>query len=233
MKKLNKTTIYIHLIILAFVLLFNGCVGDDKFTIKGKLLTSCERPEPASGYQLLLTFNYGVNSKFEQIATTTNTDGSFEFTYEKKFPHGEMFINGRQSNGLGTINYLNGIPVGRNLDIGNLYSGINSCALIKIKTIRQTSQKDTVFYNKVAGQNIFKNYITGPFDDGQILDTLFYRNVQFYDLANYRSYSESSPSGALFPFKLSNQTKIYYAKIVGSQFDIICFKYNIYEVFVE
>lgn len=73
-------------ILTSCALVLNGCRKDngDKFTIKGKFLNSCDNPTPVSGHQLFLSFSYGINNRFEQIAATTQSDGSFEFAYDKK-----------------------------------------------------------------------------------------------------------------------------------------------------
>jgi hypothetical protein len=230
MKKLiNTTSIFTTLISISFAIFLNNCSKDneEKFTIRGKLLNSCDKPEPVSGHQIFLGFSYGINNKYESIGAITNADGSFELTYEKKNAMGEMAISGRQGNGLGTRNYLFGIPIGRDLEVGNLYIENNFFAIIRVNTKRVTTSNDTIFYSLIAGTNDFSKFLVGPFTDNQLFDTAIYHNAQFFDLDMEKNYQ--SKSHAYFPWKLNTTGKI---KEIWALHEP-CKKYNYYDLLIE
>jgi hypothetical protein len=211
MKNTVKTrSIFTIITIMIFALFLSNCRKDngEKFTIRGKLLNSCDNPEPVGGHQLFLEFSYGINNKYEQIAATTSADGSFEFTYEKKNAMREMTISGRQANGSGTLNYVFGIPIGRNLEVGNIYSESNFYRVITIKSIRVTSKEDTIYYG-LNNRGIFTKLITGPFNQNQIIDTLNGRTPHFYDLTNYNAYSPLT-NAIGYAYKLNSANTIQY-----------------------
>jgi hypothetical protein len=230
MKNTVKTrSIFTIITIMIFAIFLSNCRKDngEKFTIRGKLLNSCDNPEPVSGHQLFLEFSYGINNKYEQIAATTNADGSFEFTYEKKNAMGEMTISGRQANGLGTLNYLFGIPIGRDLNIENLYIENNFFAIIRVNIKRITTSDDTIFYSLISGTNNFSKFLVGPFTDNQLFDTVMYHNAQFFDLAKEKYYQ--TKSHAYFPWKLNTTGKI---KEIWAMHEP-CKKYNFYDLVIE
>jgi hypothetical protein len=233
MKKIEKVTILNIVIIVSSIMLLNSCQKDEnegKFTIKGKLLNSCDKPEPVNGHQIFLEFSYGINNKYEQIAATTLADGSFELKYEKKNAMGEMTISGRQTNGSGTLNYLFGIPIGRDLDIGNLYLSNNFTAFVRINTKRNTSMSDTLYYKR--GKNfVFETSLIGPFNQNQIIDTLVFRNTQFYDIDNISAYrGDGSFPSFNYPYKIGLNSKESFA---SNNLFQPCSNQNFYNLIIE
>jgi hypothetical protein len=200
------------------------------------LLNSCNNPEPVAGHQLFLEYRQGFNSqKYESIGAVTDEDGIFEFVYEEKFTTNDLEIRGHKPTNAGSMSFVIGIPLGRDIHVGNTYLNTNCYSIVKINPKRPTTSNDTIYYRitSVAGRPVFSKYVAGPFAAGQIIDTITYRIPQFYDLQNYKRYTNQSPSGAYYPYRLSNSIKDNYAQLIGKPFDEICFKYNEYEIMIE
>jgi hypothetical protein len=202
-----------------------GCelINDNtEYTIRGQLLQSCDNPTPVSGVKLILDYDCNCNSSKILQEIYTDADGKFEFKY-KSVNGNDIVIRGNQANGLGTINYLFGIPINKDLDVGNLYSSNNFFAVLKIVNKRQSTKNDTIFYD-VYGSANFRRFIVGPFIENQILDTIMFRNTQFFDKVNdNRIYKNNG--FASYNYKIGQKGREVYAD--GSHF-IVCTKYNEY-----
>lgn len=232
MTKQMKLLIFTGCSLVASALLFNGCKrgeNDDTYTIKGKLLYSCEKPDPVSGAELYLGYNYGINNKYEEIGTTTNSDGSFEITYKDRSNLGELVIGGKKLNGTGSLEYLFGIPRWKDLNIGNLYAADNYTVYVVIQPKRATTAKDTLFYNMSA--EVFKDYIVGPFAENQVMDTLVYRYAQFFDIENKEKYRHDGAFPlAAFIYKIGHNGKTQYA---SNESFLPCSDNNYYRLLIE
>lgn len=176
------------------VILFVGCnpfnEDNKEYSIKGTLLQSCDNPTPVTGVKLILDYDCNCSSSKILQEVYTDSEGKFEFNY-KTVAGNDIVIRGTQANGGGTKNYLFGIPINKDLDIGNLYNNDNFFAIVKLEVSRPTSLNDTLFYDEYGAGN-FRKSLLGPFNNGLILDTLRYRNAQFYDLDNKQYYKNIS-----------------------------------------
>lgn len=206
------------------VILFVGCnpfnEDNKEYSIKGTLLQSCDNPTPVTGVKLLLDYDCNCSSSKILQEVYTDSEGKFEFNY-KTVAGNDIVIRGTQANGGGTKNYLFGIPINKNLDIGNLYNNDNFFAIVKLEVSRPTSLNDTLFYDLFGAGNYRKTLI-GPFTNGLILDTLNFRNTQFFDLNNINIYKNNS--SATYSYRLGLKGKTIYA---GGMFSA-CLKYNYY-----
>jgi hypothetical protein len=114
----------LSIILIIYVVLFCGCerINNDKeYTIKGQLLQSCDNPIPVSGVKLILDYDCDCNASKILTETFTDANGKFEFKYKSVLGN-DIIISGSQPNGGGTKNYLFGIPINKDLDIGNLFN---------------------------------------------------------------------------------------------------------------
>ncbi|MBU3663981.1 MAG: hypothetical protein FGM41_12405 [Bacteroidetes bacterium] len=220
-------------VITFLLLIISGCRrpnNDDNFyTVTGKFIQSCDNPVPVAVHSLMLAFTYNSNGKYAEIPCTTLEDGSFSFTYEKEAIMGELAIRGSQINGQGTLNYMYGIPKERNIDFGNLYAGLNFSAIVMVKLSRISTPEDTIYHHQISS-NKFSKINFGPFSDKQILDTVYYRAVQFYDINNFSKYINKS-GGPLYAYKFSKYGGVLYTSNY-SDFKI-CYKFNNYEIEIK
>jgi len=195
-------------VITFLLLIISGCRrpnNNDNFcTITGKFLQSCDNPVPVSGHSLMLAYTYNSNGKYAEIPCTTLEDGSFSFTYEKAAIMGELVIRGSRANGQGTLNYMYGIPIGKNLNIGEIYQKNNFFAIARLKPQRPTNSMDTLFYGFENGK--FRSFVVGPFSENQEIDTTFVRNAQFYDFNNSSKYQKKSHS--YYAWKLGENGRV-------------------------
>ena len=170
---------------------------------------------------------YNCDCNASKILTETFTDanGKFEFKY-KSVAGNDIVISGSQPNGGGTKNYLFGIPINKDLDVGSLYSSNNFFSLVKILVSKQTSDKDTLYFDEYGAGN-FRQFVVGPFTSGQVLDTITYRNAHFYDIANQRNYKHISH--AFYSWKLGVKGKYNDIWSIHQP----CLKYNEYLIEIK
>lgn len=213
----------LSIILIMYVVLFCGCERINKeYTIKGQLLKSCDNLTPIENVKLILDYDCNCNASKILTETFTDANGKFEFKYKSVLGN-DIVIRGKQPNGLGTVNYLFGIPINKDLDIGTLYKDSSFFAILKIVQKRQSTYNDTIFYDVFRSAN-FRKFVVGPFVENQILDTIAFRTTQFFDKINDRRiYSNNgSPS---YTYKIGKNGKESYAD--GSHFTT-CTKYNEY-----
>ncbi|MDP3928060.1 MAG: hypothetical protein Q8R57_03470 [Bacteroidota bacterium] len=183
---LSSKSILLFLVPLCFLIF--SCKNEDTetITIKGKLLKSCENPSPLVGHALVLTYSYNVNGKEDVIQSVTNSNGSFEFKYEKKVVMSNLALREDQTIGYGYFTYLNNIETKKNLDIGTLYNNDFLLVKIRINAQRVTSIEDTIYYDFKS--NKFNKFIVGPFIENQLLDTIFGRTTMEYNKLNKHKF---------------------------------------------
>lgn len=218
--KTISTTGLLSVSLCFFIFAFSNCKKDtEQFTVKGYLLQSCNNSEPVSGVTLQLTYPCKAcpYAQTDFGSFTTRADGSFEFTYTSAKRVNELIISGTQRNGLGTLNYVYGIPINTTVNLGNVYATENFYALVKLNVQRPTSLADTIYYLKEANLLL---PIIGPFTQGQVIDTLIYRNTQFYDKQNVKNYR--NVPNAIITYKMGERGQ--YTN-TGGLFDE-CVKYN-------
>jgi len=161
--------------LLAAVLLFTSCTKEPgaQYTIKGKLLKSCDNSAPVVGQNLVLEKYDKDNGKTEIISSaTTDENGAYSLSYSAVGKKSYVNLNVLPQSGLGS--YLENIPIDEDMDI-NIYARDNYFYIIKIKTDKPYTNQDTLFYMQSAIEN---GYIVGPFTDNQVLDTIVKTNAQ-------------------------------------------------------
>lgn len=171
------------------VFLFTACPKQqdtisEQYTITGTIVKSCNNPTPLSNFQLVLNYACGCTSAKVLQTVYTDINGNFSFSYSSVASN-SLVIQG--DNGTVFIDYLAGIPINRNLNIGTIHSDSNFFSLLKVNPQRQTTVNDTIYYQKYG--NAFLRYAIGPFIAGQVIDSITYFNYEFYDLNNYRIYN--------------------------------------------
>lgn len=224
MKKI--TTIILFLVFYTITMSSCKQVNEkQEYTIKGTLLQSCENSLPVGGIRLILDYDCDCNASKILAESFTDVNGKFEFKYST-VPGNDIIISGIQPNGGGTKNYLFGIPINKDLDIGNLYSNDNFFAIVKLNVLRSTNSFDTLFYD-LFGSGNYRKTIIGPFTNGLALDTLVFRNTQFYDVNNERIYI--SNSSASYSYKVGANGNTNFA---GGMFQT-CLKYNYFTIEIK
>jgi hypothetical protein len=153
--------------------IFFGCTKDtgEQYTIKGKLLKSCDNPEPIVGQNLILEkYTDGGRSKYETIGTTTTDEnGIFSIKYSSVGASSALNLKPQE----GSYSYLANIPTDVNIE-ENVYTKDNFFYIIKIKTTNAYTEKDTLFYTLGSDTQ----YLVGPFTDNQAIDTVVKSNRQ-------------------------------------------------------
>jgi hypothetical protein len=161
--------------------------NQQQYTIKGKLINDCENTSPIKDFYLhISSIGYVTITGLEVGPVITQADGSFEFKYKHTKFTKNLLLNANGNAGSTYQDFMVGIPVNQNIDIGDVYMKNNMYAVIKIKTERITSSADTLFYNLNDYRNNKSsiNYVVGPFIDNQLIDTLVFYSVQIYDNTN-------------------------------------------------
>ncbi|HYG16425.1 MAG TPA: hypothetical protein VEC12_11780 [Bacteroidia bacterium] len=213
--------------ILFIVAAATACKKDgDKYTVKGRLLKSCDNPVPVKNFTVYLYNDYKSSSNTcnsGQIATaTTNENGEFELSYEKTCSSGKISLEYDVS--FSSTALVDGIEPKKDYDLGDIYKMDNGFYTVKIKTNQAYTSSDTLFYditNKGPNDSNYQ-YVIGPFVDGATMDTLF---KSVYKDLNYVSGGSVTNSAIKWIFK-SNQT-VYAKSRQPQQFYIEpCKKYN-------
>lgn len=212
--------------LLCSLLLFSECRKDRNiYTLKGRLVTSCDDPTPLAGEELYISATGGNSTE----SFITDSEGRFTLTYEDTWELEYIAIKGSQRNGHGSLTYLSHIPMEKNLDVGTIYFRDNYFFLGRISVQRPTSQQDTVFYD-YSNLTGFKKFVTGPFQDGQVVDTFTSRAARIYD----KDYpiSATSPPKALpgMMYKIGSTGKTVYTEDDDPE---VCTRYNYFDFVVE
>jgi hypothetical protein len=209
----------LFLIVLAAIIIASfGCNKDSdvKYTIKGKFTRSCDDTTPISRFNLILYLENIDAKESKTIATTTtNERGEFTFQYST-VPNSNSSIGVSTENG--RVTYLHNIPKNRNFE-ANIYAQENYFYIIKIKTDKPYTTKDTLFYLENANN---KNFILGPFYNNQVLDTVVLSAPQFWaDGAN-----ETPTTYIGYSWKLGSEYNIGAQNYIVSMNLTPCKKYN-------
>lgn len=188
------------------VFLFTACPKQqdtisEQYTITGTIVKSCNNPTPLSNFQLVLNYACGCTSAKVLQTVYTDINGNFSFSYSSVASN-SLVIQG--DNGTVFIDYLAGIPINRNLNIGTIHSDSNFCSIIKINPQRQTSIMDTIYYRKYG--NTYLKYMVGPYSSNQVLDSFFYFGFEFYDVNNTKIYNYMP--GYEYDWKLGNSGNV-------------------------
>ncbi|MBU3661636.1 MAG: hypothetical protein FGM41_00350 [Bacteroidetes bacterium] len=164
-------------ILFAFLLLNliqTGCKRDDSqvYTISGKVVKSCDNPIPISNLAFeLWYYSDGKRDNAQKGTGVTDANGNFSINYSST-PGG---FNSRleliTSNGpFGQKPLLSMIPQNKNLEAGNIYTDTNYFLNVIIRTEKNYTDKDTLFFSIANGVK-FK-FIKGPFINNQFIDTV-------------------------------------------------------------
>ncbi|HYG14878.1 MAG TPA: hypothetical protein VEC12_03925 [Bacteroidia bacterium] len=137
---------------LAMACLFLSNCKDLKknYSVKGRLLHSCDNPVPVKNFSIHLDKG-GGGCKGEIQRVTTNNNGDFMFDYDATCTSPTGFIT------LGyDVSFSSSILVGQireneNEDLGDIYLKDNGFYIIKIKTNQPYSSSDTLFYDITRG----------------------------------------------------------------------------------
>lgn len=154
--------------------------NQQQYTVKGRLLNSCDDQTPSIDKELLSLRSFCVYCTIglDLGPITINDDGTFEFKYKHSSINKnlELFSNKH-------YDLVLGIPINQNIDLGNVYIKNNMYAIVKTSPRRITSAADTLFYNLKDYQrdNVPIEYAIGPFAENQIIDTIFFHAFQIYD----------------------------------------------------
>ncbi|HYG14875.1 MAG TPA: hypothetical protein VEC12_03910 [Bacteroidia bacterium] len=161
----------------AFALTFASCKREgDKYTVKGRLLKSCDNPVPVKNFTVYLYNDHKSLSNpcnSGQIATaTTNENGEFELGYDKTCRSGGISLQYDVSFSSATL--VDGIEPKKDYNLGDIYYRDNGFYIVKIKTNQPYTSSDTLFYDITGGgKDSSYSIATGPFYDGQVIDTLY------------------------------------------------------------
>lgn len=158
------------LILLSFLL--SDCKRERTIVLKGRLLKSCDSAVAVSNIPLWIRADMNSSQK-----VLTDNHGNFSIPIEIDKHIEQVVLVGPQAlNGSGgTMEYAVGIPKDKNTFVGDVYFKDNYFFAITLRVKRATSIQDTLFYDLNGYQNgepIFRRYVTGPFTDNQVIDTV-------------------------------------------------------------
>lgn len=159
---------------------------NEQFTVKGKILVSCDDNRPVKNFEIYLYNDYKAviaNNcpKGELGRAITDEDGNFEITYKTTCWKGELILRNDYDN----FSYRNlVVDIGANKDynLGSIYKENNGFYAYKIKTNTMYSDKDTLYYDIKYKSNpividsttwVFDStykYITGPFINDMLVE---------------------------------------------------------------
>ncbi|MDR9443033.1 MAG: hypothetical protein RI842_09960 [Schleiferiaceae bacterium] len=165
------------LVIVFFLLACEKNQENARYTLRGRLLRSCDNPEPAEGVQLGLWL--------EKSVTLGNPDGPEFLDHVVTGPNGEFALSYDQDiyNNIyikkirepySTRLLMMGIPRNKSLDVGTVFNLTPKTDMVfSIKTPYSFSSKDTLKIGGIArikdGYGSAFRPIPGPFSDGQIV----------------------------------------------------------------
>jgi hypothetical protein len=195
-----------------------GCNKDsgEKYTIKGRFTKSCDDTTPVSRFNLILYLENTDANEIKTIAkTTTNERGEFSLQYFT-LPNSNSNIGVSTENG--RVTYLLNIPKNRDFET-NIYSRDNYFYIIKIKTDKPYTNKDTLFYLENANN---KNFVLGPFYNNQVLDTVILSAPQFWSYGA----NEAPTTYIGYSWKLGSEFNIGVKNYIVNMNLIPCKKYN-------
>jgi hypothetical protein len=192
MKSSNTVRLFnIYLTLSIFISIF-ACIGckeeneetDKTYTITGKVVTSCDNPVPVANLPFELWYYSDSKRDSKQHATgVTDENGGFNISYSHT-PNGfNSTLSIITANGpFGQKTLLANIPQNKNI-ISDIYTDTNYFVIIKISTVQQYTNSDTLFY--YSGSFVAnEKFIRGPFYNNQIIDTLVFSSVQGWSKTN-------------------------------------------------
>lgn len=148
---------------------------DEFFTVKGRLLRSCDDKTPLGNRTMSILADRGfifcARVNIEDV--TTDINGFFSFRYENEGCASFLSLSAEDSlrNSIVDQEVVMNIPVFENIDLGEVFLINDKPYLYEIKTNAGFSGVDTLFYD--IKDDYYKDsvyrFITGPFSSGQVL----------------------------------------------------------------
>lgn len=184
-----KNTTSIILILAFCVIMLSNCKREDTrvYTISGKIVKSCNNPIPISNKAFELWYYSGNKRNDIQMGSgITDLNGSFSVNYTSTPSGVNSTLSLIASNGPYVQKSLLGnIP--QNKDIyETIYVDTNYFVKVKIRAKKTFSNADTLFYYTGSFTANMK-YIIGPFQDNQIIDTLYFSGIQGWGNDNHET----------------------------------------------
>jgi len=206
---------------LAMACLFLFSCKDLKknYTVKGRLLHSCDNPVPVKDFKVDL---YNTHHRCEGVIQSayTNADGNFILDYDATCSDNSSWLLLQYDVSFSSAALVEKIHTNKNEDIGDIYLKDNGFYVIKIKTNHSYTSSDTLFYNIT---NLGSKYKIGPFNDNAVIDTLFQTVFK-----SQKSEPKTSVNSSL-SWVLKSGSAIHHIKYLGNgqQFYIEpCKKYS-------
>jgi len=215
----RKTKHILLLTGLAMACIFLSNCKDLKknYTVRGRLLHSCDNPVPVKGYSVFLLNRDGGNCKGEIQRVTTNDNGEFLLDYESACSNGADFISLEYDVSFSSAILVSDIKINENEDLGDIYMKNNGFYIVKIKTNQPYTSSDTLFHGiHIAGKD---SYIKGPFVDNQIIDTLL------ETVAKAQNHFSTTSINRIIGWQLKRDATTYKSKLQMIYIEP-CKKYN-------
>ena len=208
-------------ILLGFSLLFfTDCRREKSWIIKGRLLESCDNPVPVVGHVLFISSSKSIVNPYIE----TDHLGNFALPYELDIRQNE-YIELRDVN----RSYVVGLPKKENIDVGDIFLRYNHFVSLELSVMRTTSALDTIFFSYNQQNGEYRRYITGPFQNQQVLDTFILHDKMIYDKEYYGQRNPIWKGFYLGKFKV-NETEV---EPVFNEENIECKRYNVGVLVIE
>jgi len=194
---LSNTKLF--LIITTVILLVNGCKdADEEYTIKGRVVKSCDDQEPISNLSFELWFDDDGTRGSQKLANgITDQMGSFSINYKSVNGAFNSSLDILTKNGTyGMKPLLSKIPQNKSIDVGNIYVDTNYFIIVRLKTSKSYTSNDTLFYSIASKSNQYKHVI-GPFINNQVIDSI---SLFRFDGWSYYGQSNTPYRGSNIPF---------------------------------
>jgi hypothetical protein len=209
---------------LLAVLLGSACEQQqrDKYTLRGRILESCDNPEPVEGVQVGLQldkpvtmFNQGGAEYLDRVWTGPN--GEFVLSYDEKI-YNNIYINRLRDQGQSPSLLLTAIPHNRDLEVGDLYYNAPKADVsFTISTPYPFSDQDTLVLGGILSHidvtPTEPRYLVGPFRDGQEVvyrkDVGGYAQTYFPDSTVFTNHSTLITSNQILwsPYYFKGQSE--------------------------
>ncbi|HYG15979.1 MAG TPA: hypothetical protein VEC12_09520 [Bacteroidia bacterium] len=148
--------------------------SDEFFTIKGRLLKSCDDRTPLAHKNMRIDAVRDILFKDVIVPEThTDADGFFTFRYENEghTPFLTLSIREKATNGIVTNkDLITQIPVFQNIELGDIFFNPEKPFVFELKTGAAFSSNDTLFYHRPLDKYFRRvtKFITGPFTNGHV-----------------------------------------------------------------
>lgn len=185
MKKINLA---FTLLLITIVL---SCKSENKsYRITGTFFKDCEQTLPVSNTAGSIEIDYIKGGKVQNATFpfTTDSEGHIDLLYES--PTSKAY-DGQNTNTMNLIGFIDGVPHGQNVDLGQITINMDLEFFISVNYSRAFNETDTIWVKPAIVDSFipltspFNDTIIGPFHHKNSFGIPIYSSVNtvFYNMA--------------------------------------------------